>query len=97
MVTHTVGCHIEQRRTPYVDYPIGSMYQPDEHSLELSRAHLLELNEALYEMGGHAVRLAMRDFTIFPVDDEVWKSLEITRAKTLEQQPRHMWDQTESR
>ena len=97
MVTHIVGCHIEQTRTPYVDYPIGSMYQPDEHSLQLSRAHLLELNEALHEMGGHPARLALRDFTIFPVDDEVWKSLEIIRVKTQEQQLRHMWDQTESR
>jgi hydroxyacylglutathione hydrolase len=97
MVTHIVGCHIEQTRTPYVDYPIGSMYQPDEHSLDLSRAHLLELNQALHEMRGHAARLAMRDFTIFPVDDEVWKSLEITREKTQGQQLRHMWDQTESK
>jgi glyoxylase-like metal-dependent hydrolase (beta-lactamase superfamily II) len=96
-VTHIVGCHIEQTRTPYVDYPIGSMYQPDEHSLELSRAHLLELNDALHEMREHPARLAMRDFTIFPVDDDVWKSLEITRRKTQEQQLRHMWDQTESK
>ena len=97
MVTHIVGCRIEQTRTPYVDCPIGSMYQPDEHSLQLSRAHLLELNEALHEMGEHPARLAMRDFTVFPVDDEVWKSLEITRAKTQEQQLRHMWDQAESK
>jgi len=97
MVAHIVGCHIEQTRTPYVDYPIGSMYQPDEHSLELSRAHLLELNEALHEMEGHPARRAMRDFTIFPVDDEVWKSLEIIREKTQERQLRHMWDQTESK
>ena len=97
VVTHIVGCHIEQTRKPYTDYPIGSMYQPDEHSLDLSRAHLLELNEALHEMGGHPARLARRDFTIFPVDDEVWKSMEITRQKTQEQQLRHMWDQTESK
>ena len=48
-------------------------------------------------MGGHAARLVLRYFTIFPVDDEVWKSLEITREKTQGQQLRHMWDQTESK
>jgi len=96
-VTHIVGCHIEQTRTPYLDYPIGSMYQPDEHSLDLSRAHPLELNQALHEMGGHPVRLAMRDFTIWPVDDSEWKSLDRIRAITQEQQLRHMWDQTESK
>jgi len=96
-VTNIVGCHIEQTRTPYRDYPIGSMYQPDEHSLELSRAHLLELNEALREMGDHPTRLAMRDFTIWPVDDNEWKSLDRIRAITLEQQRRHMWDQNESK
>lgn len=97
VVTHIVGCHIEQTRTPYSDYPIGSMYQPDEHSLELSRAHLLELNEALEEMKEHPVRLVMRDFTIWPADDEAWKSLDLTRKETQEQQLRHMWNQTESR
>jgi glyoxylase-like metal-dependent hydrolase (beta-lactamase superfamily II) len=96
-VSHIVGCHIEQTRTPFLDYPIGSMYQPDEHSLELSRAHLLELNEALHEMGDHAARLALRDFTIWPVDDKEWESLERTRAITQEQQLRHMWDQSESK
>jgi glyoxylase-like metal-dependent hydrolase (beta-lactamase superfamily II) len=97
IVSHIVGCHIEQARKPYVDYPIGSMYQPDEHSLELSRAHLLELNEALGEMRDHPVRMALRDFTIWPADEDAWKSLELTRKTTQEEQLRHMWDQTESK
>ena len=97
IITHIVGCHIEQSRTPYVDYPIGSMYQPDEHSLELSRAHLLELNAALGEMRDHPVRMALRDFTIWPADENAWKSLDITRKATQEEQRRHMWDQTESK
>src|SRR5437868_6432207 len=44
IVNHVLGTHIEQSSTPYVDYPVGTKYQPEEHSLELSRAHLLELN-----------------------------------------------------
>src|SRR5205823_5093469 len=34
-VAHILGTHIEQSRTPFVDYPRGTIYQPDEHSLEL--------------------------------------------------------------
>jgi hydroxyacylglutathione hydrolase len=65
-VTHVLGNHIEQTRTAYLDYPIRTVYQPDEHQLELGRAHLLELNAALREMNGKIVRMAFRDFTIWP-------------------------------
>jgi hydroxyacylglutathione hydrolase len=66
IVTHLLGNHIEQTRTAYLDYPIGTIYQPDEHELELGRAHLLELNDALRTMNGRVVRMAFRDFTIWP-------------------------------
>jgi hydroxyacylglutathione hydrolase len=94
-ITHILGCHIEQSRTPYVDYPIGSMYQPEEHSLDLARAHLLELNEALQGMQASPTRMALRDFTIYPTNDEVWKVLEALEKKTQEEQRRCMWDQAE--
>jgi hydroxyacylglutathione hydrolase len=66
IVAHILGNHIEQSRTPYLDYPVGTVHQPDEHALELGRAHLLELNEALQSMNGKIVRMAFRDFTIWP-------------------------------
>lgn len=66
IVTHILGNHIEQTRTAYLDYPIRTIYQPDEHQLELGRAHLLELNEALRDLNGRIVRMAFRDFTIWP-------------------------------
>jgi hydroxyacylglutathione hydrolase len=66
IVTHIVGCHIEQSRTPYLDYKIGTKYQPDEHSLDLGRGELLELNEALAQMKT-PVRMAFRDFSIWPI------------------------------
>ena len=66
IVTHVLGNHIEEARTPYVDYPVGTVHQPDEHALELGRSHLLELNDALAKMRGTIVRTAMRDFTIWP-------------------------------
>jgi hypothetical protein len=52
---------------PYVDYPEGTTYQPDEHVLELGRAHLLELQDALDRMPGPVVRRALSDFTVWPV------------------------------
>jgi hydroxyacylglutathione hydrolase len=66
-VAHVLGAHVENARTPYVDYPEGTKSQPDEHALELGRAHLLELNDALTEMRGTVVRRAFRDFTIWPL------------------------------
>lgn len=66
IVTYVLGNHIEQTRTPYLDYPVGTKYQPDEHALPLGRAELLELNDALHAMNGTIVRTAMRDFTIWP-------------------------------
>ena len=44
IVTHILGAHIENSQTPYLDYPQGTTYQPDEHALALGRAHLVELD-----------------------------------------------------
>jgi hypothetical protein len=65
-VAHVLGAHVEEARTPFLDYPIGTKFQPDEHKLELTRGHLLELNAALEQMGPTIVRRAMADFTIWP-------------------------------
>jgi hydroxyacylglutathione hydrolase len=67
-VTHILGCHIEQSTTPYVDYPVGTAYQPSEVPLQMSRAHLLEMNDAVQQMNGSRERLLLRDFTIWPID-----------------------------
>ena len=65
IVAHVLGTHIEQTKTPYLDYPVGTVYQPEEHPLELSRGHLLELNEGV--QGMYKIhRMAFRDFTIWP-------------------------------
>jgi glyoxylase-like metal-dependent hydrolase (beta-lactamase superfamily II) len=66
IVAHILGTHIEQMAVPYKDYPIGTKYQPEEHELALSRGALLELEEALHGMGDKPVRMALRDFTIWP-------------------------------
>jgi glyoxylase-like metal-dependent hydrolase (beta-lactamase superfamily II) len=66
IVTQILGNHIEQMRAPYKDYVVGTSYQPDEHSLELGRGELLELNDALKRLNGTPARVAYRDFTIWP-------------------------------
>ncbi len=64
-VAHILGTHIEQMRTPFMDYPRGTVYQPEEHPLDLSRGALLELNEALIAMKDKPTKLALRDLTIY--------------------------------
>jgi glyoxylase-like metal-dependent hydrolase (beta-lactamase superfamily II) len=66
IIAQVLGTHIEQTATPYLDYPIRTVYQPDEHPLALSRGTLLELNDALIQMQSRPARMALRDITIWP-------------------------------
>ncbi len=63
-VAHVLGTHIEQTKTPYLDYPRGTAYQPEEHSLDLARAHVIEWNDALQKMRAAPRTVALPDFTI---------------------------------
>jgi glyoxylase-like metal-dependent hydrolase (beta-lactamase superfamily II) len=63
LIAHVLGTHIEQSRTPYVDYPRGTVYQPDEHSLELTRASVLELQDGFEHMKKPET-VALPEFTI---------------------------------
>lgn len=65
-VAHVLGNHIENKRAPFEEYPMGTSQQPDEHALELGRAHLLELDDALTRMGGAVREKVLRDFSIRP-------------------------------
>lgn len=66
-VTHLLGAHIENTRTPYRDYPEGTVDQPDEHALDLGIAQLVELDSAVQAMRGRVRRTALRDLTIWPL------------------------------
>ena len=65
-VTHMLGAHVEQSKTPYVDYPVGTKDQPNEHGLDLTPAQLFELDSAVQSMRGKFRRLPLRDVTIWP-------------------------------
>jgi glyoxylase-like metal-dependent hydrolase (beta-lactamase superfamily II) len=63
-IAHVLGTHIEESRTAYIDYVVGTKYQPEEHVLELTRAHVIELNDAFQAMKGMPATVALPDFTI---------------------------------
>jgi hydroxyacylglutathione hydrolase len=89
-----LGNHIEQARPPFVDCPVGTIYQPDEHALQLSRGSLLELQAALASQHGHPARLAMGDFTIWPPETAAERAERQRQfSETQKQQLSHMWDQ----
>lgn len=62
-----LGTHIEMTNMPGVDFPPGSISHPNERALELTRAHLVELNEACIAMGPSPVYQVHDDFIIFPL------------------------------
>jgi len=97
LIAHILGCHIEETRTPYLDYAIGTIYQPDEHELSLSRGALLELEDGLLALHGTPARVALRDFSIWPVGP-TYKMSDPTQAvfdKVQKEQLDHMWNQTQ--
>lgn len=63
-VTHILGTHIEQTRTPFLDYPVGTVYQPNETPLEMTVGQLIELNEYLKALDGEFVPHRFAGFSI---------------------------------
>jgi hypothetical protein len=96
-VAHILGNHIEETRTPFIDYPVGTMYQPQEHQLDLSRGALLELEDGLLSLHGKPARLALRDFTIWPVghDFPLSDAEKAAYAQRQRDQKTQMWNQPE--
>jgi glyoxylase-like metal-dependent hydrolase (beta-lactamase superfamily II) len=66
LVAHVLGTHIEQKNASYLDYGRGTVYQPEEHALELTRAHVFELNEAFKSLKGELKEVSTPDFTLVP-------------------------------
>jgi glyoxylase-like metal-dependent hydrolase (beta-lactamase superfamily II) len=65
-VTHLLGAHVENSRTPYRDYPVGTVDQPEEHELDLQPAQLFALDSVVQGMRGKKTRTVLKDFTIWP-------------------------------
>lgn len=67
-VVHMLGTHIENTRTPFRDYPEGTVDQPEEHELDLHLGQLFELDSVVRAMRGRMSRMVLRDLTIWPLD-----------------------------
>jgi hydroxyacylglutathione hydrolase len=65
-ISHFLGAHVENSRTPGVDYPVGTVDQQNEHDLDMTRAQLVELDSVVQAMRGRFVRSVRRDFTVWP-------------------------------
>lgn len=95
-VAHILGNHIEQTSTPFKDFPIGSIYHPNEHVLELTFGTLLELENGLASMQDSPHRLAARDFTIWPLDPKqqgLGPEMDKIYKRTQAEQLANKWDQ----
>lgn len=95
-IAHILGCHIEETSTPFLDYAIGTIYQPDEHVLEMSRGDLLELEDALKSLNGTPRRLALADFSLWPVAAHDYSMSTKTKdifERTQAEQLKNKWDQ----
>jgi len=97
-VAHVLGNHIEETGTPFKDFPIGTIYHPHEHRLELSFGDLLALEDGLKSMQAAPHRMAMRDFTIWPhLPGQRGQDTQLrqTFKQTQEEQLKNKWDQPE--
>lgn len=67
-IAQVLGTHIEMSSKPGIDYPVRTMYQPDEHRLAMTAADVLELRDAIMKMTEGPVREVHNDFIIVPRD-----------------------------
>jgi len=97
-VAHVLGNHIEETGTPFKDFPIGTIYHPHEHRLELSFGDLLALEDGLKSMQAAPHHMAISDFTIWPhLPGQRGQDTQLrqTLKRTQEEQLKNKWDQPE--
>ncbi len=96
-VSHILGNHIEEKRIAFEDYPVTTIFQPEEHVLELPRGVLYEIRDGLERMKGTPQREYFADFTLWPSGAGSRPSAEEReRIKRYEEhQISHKWDQSQ--
>jgi hydroxyacylglutathione hydrolase len=76
-ISWVLGCHIEQKKTPFEEYPSGTRRQPDEHVLQLDVSIIEDMDKALRKLEvGMTPRQVMFNefsFVIEGVDEVVEK------------------------
>ena len=63
-ISHVLGCHIEMTTTPGVDYPVRTTYQPQEPPLQMTVAHLTDIQKAVQQVYGQPGRHVYADFIL---------------------------------
>jgi hydroxyacylglutathione hydrolase len=66
-VAWVLGTHVEMQNVPGQQFPLGSTFHPNEHPLQLSRSHLLELLGGLNGMQASPHVEVHADFVIYPL------------------------------
>ncbi len=66
-VKWVLGTHIEMTTTPKQDFPMGAQKHPNEHRLELTKETLLELHQAVMDLGQNPQYQEHDDFIIYPL------------------------------
>ncbi|MGA8117730.1 MAG: MBL fold metallo-hydrolase, partial [Actinocatenispora sp.] len=67
-VRAVLGCHIEMTRRPGHDYPVGTIYQPDEPPLPMTVEQLRAVRDAARRVGDRPGAHWFADFAIFVGD-----------------------------
>lgn len=52
-VSWVLGCHIEQKSTPFEDYPMRTEHQPDEHVLQFNASILEDVENELRKLSNN--------------------------------------------
>jgi hydroxyacylglutathione hydrolase len=64
-VTYVMGAHIEMKRQPGHDFPLGSLYQPDERPLQMTVDQLRAIRDAARSTSANRGIHVFNDFIIF--------------------------------
>jgi hypothetical protein len=89
-VTHVMGCHIEQSRTPRRDYHIGCTYQPNEVDLQMTMAQLRQIRDATVAVKDRPGIHIFDDFSIYNGMPTTVKAVGVvvkTRARNAMRKP----------
>jgi hypothetical protein len=67
-VAGLLGAHIEMSDSPNIDYPVESIYQPNEASLVLTIDDLKKLNRNLIKLGDKPKLTSLGNMIIYPIE-----------------------------
>jgi hydroxyacylglutathione hydrolase len=68
-VSFILGAHIEMMNRPGIWFGLGTLFQPNEHILQLEKRHLIELHDALDVLGSQPRTDRHSDFIIYPAGE----------------------------